>query len=408
MTTSPATYQVAPAAFSVPHSREAEEAAIGAVLINPDVYAELSQFLRADDFYLHRNKWIWGVFSDLHLRRLDIDIMTVSDALENAGKLAEVGGSAYITSLINQTPSSLSGVSYASIVKEHSDRRKGIAFANLLAGRAYDESKPFDLRNEAVKVVQTEGGKTQRVSTREAASRAIDQMIQDPKFCVTGIPNLDKRIGGLFQDELIVLAGYQGSGKSALAIQIIFENAKKGKRTLYCSLEMTAGQVWMRKACADLQIDLNNLRSGRVDSAVKGQVAAYAAELAEEYSETIVIYEAPMTAGDILSAAMLEQPDIVLVDHLRLINGKIDKNNRSEWYNDCIRLLRQEVAKEEHCSVVFRVICNSGNGEFHFRRIHQSSEPLCISPVGVTLGLCFFHCLSKHFVRLVRVYPLSA
>lgn len=337
---------------SVPHSREAEEATVGAIFINPDLFAEISQFLPHDDFYIHRHKYIWQAFTTLHIKRSPIDLLTVANELTNTGKLTEVGGPAYLTSLVNQVPSSLNAISYAQIVRGCAERRKGIAFANELATAAYDESKLFDLRQAAMKAVQSNGGQTRRVSTKEAASRAIDQMIQNPNFCITGISNVDNKIGGLFQDELEILAGYQGSGKSALKIQIMFKNADAKKHVLDCSLEMTAAQVWMRKACADLEIDLNQLRSGKVDSDTRGKVSRYAAELAEKYHKYITIYEAPMTPADILSATMLEKPDLVLIDHLRLITGKAAKDNRTEWYNDCIRFLRQEVAKGEHVNVM--------------------------------------------------------
>lgn len=90
---------------AVPHSREAEEAVVGAVLINPEVYYDVAQFLAADDFYIHRNKWIWEAFTRLHEQRIPIDLLTLSEELDRASLLADVGGSAYITSLINQVPS---------------------------------------------------------------------------------------------------------------------------------------------------------------------------------------------------------------------------------------------------------------------------------------------------------------
>ena len=76
----------------IPHSRQAEEAVIGAVLINPDVYVELSEFLAAEDFYLHRLRFIWQAFARLVERRVPIDILTVSESLEKQGQLEEVGG----------------------------------------------------------------------------------------------------------------------------------------------------------------------------------------------------------------------------------------------------------------------------------------------------------------------------
>ena len=89
----------------LPHSRQAEEAVIGSVLINPESYYDVAQFLRAEDFYIIRNRWIWEVFSELHERHMKVDYVTVCEFLENRGQLSEIGGAAYITAMINHNPS---------------------------------------------------------------------------------------------------------------------------------------------------------------------------------------------------------------------------------------------------------------------------------------------------------------
>ena len=340
-----------PAAPTVPHSREAEEAVVGAVLINPNIFPEVSQFLAPDDFYIYRLRIIWAAFLHLHVRRIAIDILTVEERLTANDELTEIGGPAFITSLINATPTSLNAVDYGRIVKEHAERRKGIAFGSELAREAYDLSESFDLRSKAIKVIQASGGKTRRVTPSDAASQAFDQ-INNHQFCEFGISSVDDRIGGLFVDELEIVAGYQGTGKSALKIHAMRHNADQKKRVLDASLEMSAAQIWMRMACGDLQIDLNQVRSGRVSDHTMATVTHKLEELAEHYKDKIVIYEAPMSPADILSATIIEQPDIVLVDHLRLLTGKSSKENPIEWYNSCIRFLRQEVAKGEHVNVM--------------------------------------------------------
>ena len=133
---------------AVPHSREAEEAVVGAVFINSEVYYDVAQFLSADDFYIHRHKWIWETFTSLHEQRVPIDLLTVSDELERRGQLTEIGGPAYLTSLINQVPSSLNAESYGHIVEGYSVRRKMINAANQIASIAYNE-KSSALRNWA-------------------------------------------------------------------------------------------------------------------------------------------------------------------------------------------------------------------------------------------------------------------
>src|ERR1041384_3442968 len=143
-----------PSSTAVPHSREAEEAVVGAVFINSEVYYDIAQFLNADDFYIHRNKWIWETFTSLHEQRIPIDVLTVQDELDRRGQLSEIGGPAYLTSLVNQVPSSLNAESYGRIVEGYAIRRKMINAANQIASTAYNERTSVDdLMDEAEKAV---------------------------------------------------------------------------------------------------------------------------------------------------------------------------------------------------------------------------------------------------------------
>src|SRR3989304_5128012 len=108
----------------VPHSREAEEAVIGAVLINPEAYNEVAAFLQLEDFYIHRHRFIWEAITYLHQRRSPVDFLTVTEELDRAGKLAEVGGPAYIITLINATPTSLHAEAYGHIIEQAAIRRR--------------------------------------------------------------------------------------------------------------------------------------------------------------------------------------------------------------------------------------------------------------------------------------------
>ncbi len=94
MTDLPPEETSSPSTNMIPHNREAEEAVVGAVLINPEVYYDLAQFLQADDFYIHRHRWIWEAFTRLHEQRTPIDFLTVTEELERAGQLGEIGGPA--------------------------------------------------------------------------------------------------------------------------------------------------------------------------------------------------------------------------------------------------------------------------------------------------------------------------
>lgn len=331
----------------VPHSREAEEATIGSVLINPAMYYEIARVVQAHEFYIHRNKWIWEAFDRLAKANIPADLITVSEELDKAGLLAEVGNG-YITSLINQVPSSLNAVSYAFIVHGCAERRKGISIANTIATNAYNEEKPFELAQQAGIILANSKSVGSRVTAKDAASQMIDLM-ENQNYCTTSIRDVDNRIGGYFPAELSILAGYAGTGKSAMKQQAARANAKDGKKVLLCDLEMTAAQTWFRMACGDLGVDMNQVRSGRISPETRGKVIAYAAELGEQYQDKIVIYEAPMSLSDILSAVMMEQPDIVFVDVLKNISGNDTKASIRDWYDHVMNFLRLNIALSKDC-----------------------------------------------------------
>src|SRR4030065_1665156 len=158
----------APTPQIVPHSREAEEAVLGAVLINPESYFEVSQFLLSDDLYILRHRWLWESFMLLHERRAPIDFLTVVEELDQLGQLNDVGGPAYITTLINNVPSSLHAEAYGRIIEQTAIRRKMLDAANQIAKLAYQEENRLEtVMDEAGKGIF---GVSERRMTRDLES----------------------------------------------------------------------------------------------------------------------------------------------------------------------------------------------------------------------------------------------
>ena len=104
----------------LPHSREAEEAVIGSVLINPECFKDVAGILNpgGEDFYIHRLRFIWEAYEALDSEGSPVDSLTVSEKLDQAGHLEEIGGPAYLVSLLNQVPTSLHAEAYSRIVAE--------------------------------------------------------------------------------------------------------------------------------------------------------------------------------------------------------------------------------------------------------------------------------------------------
>jgi len=241
----------------VPSNREAEEAVIGAVLINPEAYYDVAQFLQPDDFYIHRNRWIWEAFTRLHERRSPIDFLTVSSELEQAGHLAEIGGPAYLTALVNQVPSSLHAEAYGRMVEEAAVRRKMLTAANEIAKLAYNQAQSVEtVMDEAEKAIFGVGERRLRRDVepiQQVLSEyydRIDQLSQrtDEIYGVpTGLIDIDRLLGGLQKSDLLIIAGRPGSGKTGFLLSVAKNAAQKHKKHVAIfSLEMSNEQLVQR------------------------------------------------------------------------------------------------------------------------------------------------------------------
>jgi replicative DNA helicase len=260
----------------VPHSRDAEEAVIGAVLINPEAYYDVAQFLRAEDFYIHRHRWIWEVFTRLHERRMPIDVLTVTEELNNLGQLGEVGGPAYLTALINKVPSSLNAEAYGHLVEQTGVRRRLLESANEIAKLAYREEMGIEaVMDEAEKSIF---GVSERRLTRDLQPiqqvlsdyyDRIDQLSQrgDESFGVpTGFIDLDRLLGGLQPSDLIIIAGRPGMGKTAFMLSAAKNAAQIHKKHVAIfSLEMSNEQLVQRLISQETGIDSHRLRTGKLE-----------------------------------------------------------------------------------------------------------------------------------------------
>jgi replicative DNA helicase len=324
-----------------PHNREAEEAVLGAVLIFPEAYFDLSQKLKADDFYIIRNRWVWEAYSTLIERRQKIDLLTVSAALNEKNHLEEIGGTPYLATLINQTPTSLHAAAYAEIVEENAMRRRMLEAANHLAKQAYDRGKSINtLLDEAEKAVF---GLSERRITYDLQPiqqvlgsyyDRIDQLSQRPDeiFGVpTGLIDLDHILGGLQKSDLLIIAGRPGMGKTGFMLSVAKNAAQKHrKHVAVFSLEMSNEQLIQRLIAQETSIDTQRLRSGQLfdDEWSKFNHAI------EVLSDThIWLDDTPAITPLSLRTKcrrlhMEHQLDLIIVDYLQLMAGDTRTENR--------------------------------------------------------------------------------
>ena len=127
-----------------PHNVEAEEAVLGSLLIDPDAIIRIATFLNPTDFYVERHSWIYEAIRDLHERREPSDMVTLTDDLERRGQLGEIGGPAYLTRLINATPTSIHVEYYARIIERTAVLRRMIEAAGQIARLAYQDTEEIE------------------------------------------------------------------------------------------------------------------------------------------------------------------------------------------------------------------------------------------------------------------------
>jgi len=345
----------------IPHSREAEEATIGAVLINPDCYFDLS-FLPADDFYIQRNKWIWEAYFSLSEKRIPIDLLTVSNELENNGKIDDVGGSSYLTSLINQVPSSLNAESYAKIVQGHATRRRYIFAANKIATKAYDENSTVDelinLANHEVVLadgVQEESNFKKALSTiydetQENADK-LEKGIKIDAGLTTGFLDLDRILMGIEDEESVIVAARPGQGKTTFLLNIASHAALKlGKRIAIFSQEMSAKQIVRRLIAQDAEIDSQRIKTGALN---KNEWSLFTNAIEKlEASDIYLSDSSNLTPAKLRSKCLQLQRqgglDLVIIDYLQLMSAGIKtdtRNNEVGYISRQITLLAHELGK---------------------------------------------------------------
>jgi replicative DNA helicase len=349
---------------AVPHSREAEEAVVGAVFINPEVYYDVAQFLAADDFYIHRHKWIWETFTSLHEQRIPIDLLTVSDELDRRGQLGEIGGPAYLTSLVNQVPSSLNAESYGRIVEGYSVRRKMINAANQIASIAYNERTSVDdVMDEAEKAVFNVSERRLKHDLEPISSvlseyyDRIDDLAKRPDDIhgvPTGFIDLDKMLTGLQPSDLLIIAARPGQGKTGLLLSIA-KNAglTHKKHVAIFSLEMSNEQVVQRLIAQETGIDSQRLRTGRLHEH-EWPLFTHAIEV---FGDTHIYLDdtpaiTPLQLRTKCRRLHMEFGiDLVIIDYLQLMGGDTRNDNRVQEVSYISRNLKI-LARELNVPVV--------------------------------------------------------
>ena len=336
-----------------PQNVDAEEAVLGALLIDPDAIIRVATFLNPEDFYREKHGWIYDTTLTLHDRREPIDLLTVCDELEHRGQLDEVGGPAFITALVNAVPTSIHAEHYARIVERTGTRRRLIEAAGQIAALAYQEADDVDEVVDRAEQVLF-GVSERRISRELVPIRQVLSAYYDRIEYLTlhrgeliGIPTgferIDKLLGGLQRSDMVILAARPSVGKTSLALAFAHNAAKKHQqRVAFFSLEMSNEQVVQRIISAETGIDAQRLRRGEIEQDEWGRFHKAANDLAETH---IYIDDTPGASALELrtKARRLHAEvgvDLIVVDYLQLMRGDFRSENRVQEISSISRALK--------------------------------------------------------------------
>ena len=326
-----------------PHNIEAEEAVLGSLLIDPDAIINVATFLRASDFYLQRHAWVYEAILDLHERRQPADMVTLSDELIRHERLDEIGGVAYLTGLINATPTSIHIEYYARIVERTAVLRRLIDAAGQIAKLAYQDNEDaesvVDRAEEIIFAISERRVDRDLRPIRQVLESYYDRIeyLHQHQGEIIGIPtglsDLDKLLGGLQRSDMVVMAGRPGMGKTSLALSIALQGARRWqKRVALFSLEMSDEQLVQRLVSAETGIDSQRLRLGNIK----------ADEWTTFYQAIRLLSETMVFIDDTPSISVLELRtkarrlhaehglDLLIVDYLQLMRGGTRNENRQQ------------------------------------------------------------------------------
>jgi len=333
--------------------RDMEEALIGSVLITPDAYVDAAPLVNAEDFYLHRNRWIWEAFIELFKTDNDFDVLTVKDALETSGHLEDIGGLDYLISLTNRVPSSQHAESYARNINALAVRRRLLTAANDIAKLAYRKDTGVDNvisdAEKAIFGVSQERYKRDLVPIADAADAYLERLLLNASIpggvtgLETGLKAVDRALDGLQRSDLIIVAGRPGMGKTGFLIGIAKHVGLALKRNVaFFTLEMSAEQLIQRMIAQETNIDSQKLRSAKLSDNEAQEVVHALGVLSES---RIFVDDTPaITPLQMRTKCRRMQMeiglDLVVVDYLQLMSGDTRTDNRVQEVSYISRYLK--------------------------------------------------------------------
>jgi replicative DNA helicase len=343
---------------SIPFSQEAEEALLGAVLLDSNTFLNVASFLDPDDFFLKRHEYVWIALGRLQERNDPMDYVTVSQELRDMTVLDEIGGQAFLTYLVNNTPSSVHAEVYGRLVERAAIRRKMLVATDEIRKLALDEEMPIDRvisdAEQALFTVSDSQVKREFVPMWQAVSEYYDEMekLLAAGTGLIGVPTgfkaLDGLLGGFQKSDLIVFAGRPGMGKTSFLLTVALNIARFGARVALFTMEMGVEQMVQRLISMETGIRMQQLRTADLSAREHSRFTEAVGRIA---NLPIFIDDTPgITPIEMRTKCRRLQHeyglDLVMVDYMQLMSaGKAYENNRVQEISYISRSLK-ELARE--------------------------------------------------------------
>jgi replicative DNA helicase len=326
----------------LPQNIEAECGVLGSIIIDPEAIVQVADFLHSDDFYRDAHRTIYEVILQLYEQREPADFITICDELERRNKLEEVGGASYITSLINQVPTSGNVEYYGRIVERTSILRRLIHAAGQIAAIAYEEGDAdvaLDRAEQLIFNISQRHARTDFSLLRDILSEYMNKLDQlhERRGTIVGVPtgftDLDRLTGGLQRSDLIILAARPAIGKTSLALSLAHNSTVKYQHSVAIfSLEMSKEQLVQRLLSMDAGVDQQRLRTGWIEDDEWDRIIYAMGTLSEA---NIWIDDTPgITTVEMRSKARRLQAehgiDLIIVDYLQLMQSVLGSGKRNE------------------------------------------------------------------------------
>lgn len=258
-----------------PNAEEAERSVLGSLLMSKDAMIEVAEILAPEMFYSDNHQQIYEAMESLYENRDPIDVVTVSDYLKKKKVLTKVGGSSYLTGLVNDVPTAAHVLTYAKIVKDRFVKRQMIEAAAKLSEMAFDEGgeteRILDQAEQAVFSLSQRNVKKGFMHVKDALAESFDRLDELHKSAggirgvPTGLKDLDNALAGMQESNLIILAARPGMGKTSLALNLAQYAAIEERIPVgFFSLEMSNLELVDRLLVAQANIDAWKMKTGNL------------------------------------------------------------------------------------------------------------------------------------------------